>query len=87
MEARATDWTGPDFVERTRCINCGGRLPDNNPRHLFCSDVCLHAWHSYQWRIRTGDEAHVYDFVVGSILLNAHRAPTGRRNGTDGFSP
>ncbi len=83
------EWTQEGFspIEHTRCRECGRPLGDDNPNRIFCSAVCLHVWHSRQWRIRTGDEAHVYDFVVGSILLNAHRASTGRRNGTDGFSP
>lgn len=40
------------LIERTRCRNCGARLPPEH--HVFCSSRCASTWHN---RARRAEEA------------------------------
>jgi hypothetical protein len=42
------EWTQPGIINnsRTRCVQCGKRLPENH--HRYCGPVCARASHNYR---------------------------------------
>lgn len=63
------EWTQDGFapIERTRCVNCGGRLPEENLK--FCSRICTTTFHGRLAARRTADEEHIHELIVARRAL------------------
>jgi hypothetical protein len=58
------DFCGPLPLERTRCLNCGARLPGDNPARKHCSPLCRTAFgERMRYRAAAADGAAVRELV------------------------
>jgi mono/diheme cytochrome c family protein len=55
-----------NLIERTRCANCHGPLPEERPK--FCSDLCKNAHGLRVMRLREAQEDTALDMAVKSPL-------------------
>lgn len=55
------------FLERTRCANCGRRLPAGRP--LFCWKRCRDAWHGRAARIMARGDDRAGEAILEDLLL------------------
>ena len=60
----------PEFTQdgfapilRTRCVHCGGRLPEEDRK--FCSEICSKVHHYRLGVIRNGEETAIFAVIMG----------------------